>query len=59
MTEDEKSKIYQIIIDKNVMVSALRSSQGASYRLLNLVKDDDKSFRINVSTALILNTRLC
>lgn len=55
MTEDEKSKIYQIIIDTNVMVSALRSSQGASYRLLDLVKDiDDKRFRINVSTALIL-----
>ena len=60
VTEDEKSKIYQIIIDTNVMVSALRSSQGASYRLLDLVKDiDDKRFRINVSTALILNTRLC
>jgi len=54
VTEDKKSKIYQIIIDTNVMVSALRSSQGASYRLLNLVKDDDKRFRINVSTALIL-----
>ena len=36
------------------MVAALRSSQGASYRLLNLLKDDDKRFRINVSTALIL-----
>ncbi len=54
MINDEKSKRYQIIIDTNVMVAALRSSQGASYRLLNLLKDDDKRFRINVSTALIL-----
>lgn len=49
-----KDKIYQAIIDTNVMVAALRSIQGASYRLLNLLKNHDKRFRISVSTALIL-----
>ncbi len=54
MIIDNKSKIYQIIIDTNVMVAALRSSQGASHRLLKLLKEGDRRFRINVSTALIL-----
>jgi predicted nucleic acid-binding protein len=37
------------------MVAALRSSRGASYRLLELLlKEEDKRFRIIVSTALIL-----
>jgi putative PIN family toxin of toxin-antitoxin system len=49
-----QSKIYQIIIDTNVIVAALRSSQGASYRLLKLLKEGDRRFRINVSTSLIL-----
>ena len=34
-------KRYQIIIDTNVLVAALRSKQGASYRLLELLKDGD------------------
>ncbi len=36
------------------MVAALRSKQGASYRLLKLLHDGDERWQINVSTALIL-----
>ncbi|CAN2040798.1 putative toxin-antitoxin system toxin component, PIN family [Candidatus Magnetomoraceae bacterium gMMP-15] len=47
-------KIHQIIIDTNVLVAALRSKQGASFKLLKLLKDSDKRWQTNVSTALIL-----
>ncbi|CAN2043017.1 putative toxin-antitoxin system toxin component, PIN family [Candidatus Magnetomoraceae bacterium gMMP-1] len=47
-------KIHQIIIDTNVLVAALRSKQGASFKLLKLLKDGDKRWQTNVSTALIL-----
>lgn len=42
----------QIVLDTNVLVSALRSSQGASYRLLSLI--DSTKFEMNVSVALVL-----
>lgn len=45
---------YQIIIDTNVLVAAIRSNRGASYLLLELLSHRDKRFEINVSTALIL-----
>ena len=41
-----------IIIDTNVLVSALRSNQGASYQLLKLVGKG--SFDISVSISLVL-----
>ncbi|MBC8526475.1 MAG: putative toxin-antitoxin system toxin component, PIN family [Candidatus Cloacimonetes bacterium] len=47
-------KTYQIIIDTNVLVAALRSKQGASFQLLKLLMDGDERLQINVSTALIL-----
>ena len=47
-------KKYHIIIDTNVLVSALRSKQGASYRLLELLWNGDRRWQINVSTALVL-----
>jgi len=47
-------KKYQIIIDTNVMTSAFRSKNGASYLLLKLLQKRDERFEINVSTALIL-----
>lgn len=47
-------KTYQLIIDTNVLVAALRSRQGASFRLLKLLNDGDERWQINVSTALIL-----
>lgn len=45
-------KIYQIVIDTNVFVSALRSKQGASYKLLKLLGKG--KFKVNVSVPLIL-----
>jgi putative PIN family toxin of toxin-antitoxin system len=47
----EMQKIYQIVIDTNVLVSGLRSSQGASYKLLSMLNDD--RWQINLSTALV------
>ncbi len=43
----------QIVIDTNVLISALRSSRGASFKLLQLVGASDK-FEINLSVPLIL-----
>jgi putative PIN family toxin of toxin-antitoxin system len=45
------SKI-QIVLDTNVIVSALRSRQGASYKLLMLV--GQANFEINLSVSLVL-----
>ncbi|MFQ5637719.1 MAG: putative toxin-antitoxin system toxin component, PIN family [bacterium] len=47
-------RTYQVILDTNVVVAALRSKQGASYRLLKLLQKGDERLQINVSTALIL-----
>ena len=45
------SKIYQIVVDTNVLVSGLRSSLGASYKLLSIL--NDRRWQVNVSTALL------
>ena len=42
----------QIVIDTNVFVSSLRSSRGASHRLLRLI--DSGEFEINISVPLVL-----
>lgn len=42
---------YQIVIDTNVLVSALKSSKGAAYQLLRII--DSGKFEINVSTPLV------
>lgn len=42
----------QIVLDTNILVSALRSREGASYKLLMLVGQAD--FEINLSVSLIL-----
>ena len=44
--------IPQIIIDRNVIIAALRSSRGASHRLLRLI--DSGKFEINISVPLVL-----
>jgi putative PIN family toxin of toxin-antitoxin system len=44
--------IYQIVIDTNVLVAALRSRRGASYKLLILVGSE--KFEISVSVPLVL-----
>jgi putative PIN family toxin of toxin-antitoxin system len=43
---------FQVVLDTNVLVAALRSKRGASYRLLNLL--GDRRFDINVSVPLVL-----
>jgi putative PIN family toxin of toxin-antitoxin system len=43
----------QVVIDTNVIVSAIRSKRGASYRLL-LGLGADARWQINLSTALML-----
>ncbi len=40
-----------IVIDTNVLLSAMYSNKGASYKLLSMI-DSDK-FRVNISTTLI------
>jgi putative PIN family toxin of toxin-antitoxin system len=42
----------QIVIDTNVMVSAVRSRAGASFALLEML--GDSRWKMNISTALIL-----
>jgi len=42
---------YKIVIDTNIIVSALRSKKGASFKLLNLIGVTDK-FEINISANL-------
>ena len=44
--------VPQVVIDTNVIVAALRSKQGASYRLLRLI--DAGKFEVNVSVPLVL-----
>ena len=45
-------KSYRIVIDTNVMVAALKSKRGASYKLLSII-DQDK-FQISISVPLII-----
>jgi putative PIN family toxin of toxin-antitoxin system len=40
---------YKIVIDTNVFISALRSNQGASYKLIKLIGTDKFEFCISVS----------
>jgi putative PIN family toxin of toxin-antitoxin system len=44
---------YSVVIDTNVLVSALRSRDGASFRLISLLGESDK-FTIHLSVALVL-----
>ncbi len=42
---------YNVVLDTNVLVSALRSKRGASFRLLRMI--DDERIRVHFSTPLI------
>ncbi len=44
--------MYQIVLDTNVLVAAMRSRRGASYRLLDGLGDD--RWRPNVTVAIVL-----
>ena len=43
---------YQIVIDTNVFVTALRSQYGASYKLMLLIKSG--KFQVNLSVPLVI-----
>ena len=43
--------MYRIVIDTNVLVSALRSAAGASHKLLRLI--DRGKFEVNLSVPLV------
>jgi len=45
-------KPINIVLDTNVLVSALRSRDGASYKLLTLI--DNSDFKLNISVPLFL-----
>ncbi len=47
-----RANVFQILIDTNVLLSALRSQFGASFRLLSLI--EDSRFQMNLSVALVL-----
>jgi len=50
-----RDKTFQVVIDTNVIVSALRSQYGASFKLFSLIGHRQFSkFEINVSVALAL-----
>lgn len=42
---------YQIVLDTNILISGLRSSRGASYKLLTIL--NDQRWQLNISTTLI------
>jgi predicted nucleic acid-binding protein len=44
--------MYQVVIDTNVLVAALRSKLGASFRLLGLLGDN--RWRPNITVAMML-----
>lgn len=44
---------YNVVIDTNVLVSALRSRDGASFRLISLLGESEK-FVLSISVALVL-----
>src|SRR5438445_6648394 len=44
--------MYQVVIDTNVLVAALLSNRGASYRLLRMM--GDARWRVNLSVPLVL-----
>ena len=44
--------VQQIVLDTNIIYSALRSRRGASYRLLSLL--DSPKFEINLSVPMVI-----
>lgn len=44
-------KIYQIVLDTNVLLAGLRSQRGASYKLLTILNNN--RWQLNISTALV------
>lgn len=46
-------KVWQVVIDTSVIISAIRSKRGASYKLL-LTLGNNQKWESNLSTALLL-----
>ena len=44
--------VYQIVVDTNVWIAALRSKRGASHKLLSLI--DSGQYEANISVPLVL-----
>ena len=44
--------MFQVVLDTNVLLAALRSRRGASFRLLSLI--DDERWQLNLSVPLLL-----
>jgi len=44
--------VFQVVLDTNVLLAALRSRRGASYRLLSLIGND--RWQLNLSVPLLL-----
>ena len=44
-------KVYQIVLDTNVLLTGLRSQRGASYKLLTIL--NDKRWQLNLSNTLV------
>jgi len=44
--------VYQVVVDTNVILAALRSRRGASHRLLSLIRDG--RWQMNLSVPLFL-----
>lgn len=49
-----KTVPLDLVLDANVMVSGLRSSRGASFRILQMIRRGNLSFRLHLSTAVLL-----
>jgi putative PIN family toxin of toxin-antitoxin system len=45
-------KLFEVVIDTNVLVSALRSKRAVSYKLLSII--DHKKFSTNLSVPLLI-----
>ncbi len=56
ITYNTTMKIYEVIIDSNVLVTGLRSALGASYKLLSLVGKG--RFGMNISVPLLFEYEL-
>ncbi|MBD2490117.1 putative toxin-antitoxin system toxin component, PIN family [Aulosira sp. FACHB-615] len=44
-------KPYQIVLDTNILITGLRSNQGASYKLLTML--NDSRWQLNISATLV------
>lgn len=46
------NKIWQIVIDTNILVAALKSKRGASFKILSLLKSG--KYKIHLSVPMVL-----